>query len=186
VGRISLKSSDYVEYAVTHVSIHPEYTPETYHADIALLKLERPVEGVEPATIIAAPTTEVLEKRLEGRDLSVMGFGRTVENGRKSKRLLVGTVQNVRSEVCNGTDSYAGNLTDAMFCARGDGVDACAGDSGGPLIRQTSENSFLVGVVSYGIGCASERYPGVYADVNALRPWIFQQVRQQDTWRAVP
>lgn len=37
------------------------------------------------------------------------------------------------------------------------------GDSGGPLYDE--ENNVLVGIVSWGIGCASPFFPGVYARI---------------------
>lgn len=46
-------------------------------------------------------------------------------------------------------------------------VDTCSGDSGGPLIC----NLKLVGLVSYGYGCAAG-VPGVYTDVWHYRNWI--------------
>ena len=66
-----------------------------------------------------------------------------------------------------------------MFCAGAwDGQeDTCAGDSGGPVIDSSGaeprqENHRLVGVVSWGLGCAQPGYPGVYSRVDMQYDWI--------------
>lgn len=53
--------------------------------------------------------------------------------------------------------------------------DACQGDSGGPLQIITSNTSCLfqvIGVTSFGIGCASVDIPGVYTRVSHYLNWI--------------
>jgi len=52
-------------------------------------------------------------------------------------------------------------------------LDTCQGDSGGPLMMFTASGQWeLVGVTSYGIGCAEASYSGVYTRVAAYQNWI--------------
>jgi hypothetical protein len=60
-----------------------------------------------------------------------------------------------------------------MLCAAYPGRDACAGDAGGPMFVMTRDARFYqTGVTSWGEGCADPLYPGVYANVRLLSPWI--------------
>lgn len=58
--------------------------------------------------------------------------------------------------------------------------DACQGDSGGPLIQRGDSSNgsqdTIVGIVSWGIGCASPIFPGVYSRTSSAYSWIKQEV----------
>jgi trypsin len=76
----------------------------------------------------------------------------------------------VDRDICRSQYSVA-EITDNMFCAglTAGGKDSCQGDSGGPVV---DENKTLVGVVSWGGGCAQPNKPGVYASVGGLSSFI--------------
>lgn len=53
-------------------------------------------------------------------------------------------------------------------------IVACQGDSGGPIVAFDSVTKIptLLGIVSWGEGCAEPNYPGVYSKILAARTWI--------------
>ncbi|XP_052247512.1 tryptase-like [Dreissena polymorpha] len=84
------------------------------------------------------------------------------------------SVQIVPTSVCadryvpeNETKSFT-----SAICAAAEGKDSCQGDSGGPLACFHEGHWTLVGVVSFGAGCARPEYPGVYMRVNHFYDWI--------------
>ncbi|CAG7823890.1 unnamed protein product, partial [Allacma fusca] len=63
-------------------------------------------------------------------------------------------------------------ITMNMICAFSPGMDACDGDSGGPLfLKDDPQAGFVqVGIVSWGVDCGV--WPGVYTRVAPYLPWI--------------
>lgn len=66
------------------------------------------------------------------------------------------------------------NATPRMICAgyMEGKRDSCVGDSGGPLVL----NGVLVGIVSFGVDCATRNRPGVYTNVAEVQDWITKAV----------
>ena len=63
-------------------------------------------------------------------------------------------------------------ITDQMMCAAAPSRDSCQGDSGGPMVTMSSGHYTIIGVVSWGAGCAMATAPGVYARVTSQLEWI--------------
>lgn len=54
------------------------------------------------------------------------------------------------------------------------GRDACAGDSGGPMVTLDRKRGrwYLAGTVSWGVDCGKKDRYGVYSDIFHSKAWI--------------
>lgn len=150
---------------VKQIFDHPKYNDESVDYDFALLELETGLEFGDTRKAI---------KLAESNDhyglCLVTGWGDTL-NGKASTHKLHGTeIPIYPQEKCKKAYRKQGFITERMICAgfQNGGKDSCQGDSGGPL----SCEGKLVGVVSWGYGCAKPKFPGVYARVQSVREWI--------------
>ncbi|KAI4459622.1 polyserase-related [Holotrichia oblita] len=158
--------------AVNTINNHPRYNPDTYEFDISIISLVSPLTFGAAVAIVALPTQG--QYIPEGAQAIVTGWGAMVENGTAPVvQLQAVSVPVISNERCHVFYQAVGdNITDSMLCAgyTVGGRDACQGDSGGPL----TANGQLIGIVSWGEGCARANFPGVYASVPYLRYFITQ------------
>lgn len=154
---------------IEKIVVHESYDPSTNEHDLALIKLKAPTAG----RVIPLASASVVVPN--GQPLEVTGWGVTAEGASSPSRpLLKASVPYVDNTVCNDATAYNGRIKPGMICAgyREGGIDACQGDSGGPLVWRTSDGPVLVGVVSFGEGCARKLKYGTYTRVSAYRDWI--------------
>lgn len=150
---------------------HPSYSSNTEAYDFMLLKLKDPVSN---PTLTPIAVNDIASNPSSNDVLTVIGFGATTEGGYGSSRLREVDVNYIDYQTCDRL--YSGEIVDSvMMCAGvpGGGKDSCQGDSGGPIVDQDGN---LVGVVSWGYGCAREGFPGVYSRVSGVKDWIDQNV----------
>jgi secreted trypsin-like serine protease len=157
---------------IERVTVHESYNDRTHENDIALIRLQVPTSQL--SIPLAGRATALTNTMLE-----VTGWGRTSEYGAPSAQLLKAEVPYVENATCNQLGSYNGSIKPTMMCAgeKEGGVDSCQGDSGGPLVLRASSGPILVGVVSFGEGCARKLKYGVYARVSEFREWIADTLR---------
>ncbi len=177
LGTLSLRSPSpgYERIPVERLIIHPEYDLATTDNDIALLKLER-ASTRQPVAWLAAREQDAAP----GLMATVMGWGWTAPEPRAARsfptELLKLDLPVVDNDVCARSMIFEESVvTQNMLCA-GTGLggqDSCSGDSGGPLVRTLAGGGhMLVGVVSWGEGCAQPDSYGVYARVSRFADWI--------------
>jgi len=160
---------------IDHIIGHPDYSAATITNDACLLKLKEPFEWTEFIQPIALPAP--MQDTAAGSMVTVTGWGTTSEGALGLPNVLHKVeVPVVSDEDCNASYGAAGYaVADSMICAGlpEGGKDSCQGDSGGPFFSNESpETRELLGVVSWGIGCARAGYPGVYTEVSHFVEWI--------------
>ncbi|KAK9695315.1 Trypsin [Popillia japonica] len=165
----STRNSGGTVVGVSALNQHPSYDSWSLDYDISVLALS---SSPLLANIAAISLPSQNQQLAAGTESVVSGWGTTSENGAAANQLQAVTVPIVSSSDCQSAYSPWYSITARMLCAGSTegGRDACQGDSGGPL----AADGVLVGVVSWGIGCARPQYPGVYASVPNLRAYITQ------------
>ncbi|CAH1389349.1 unnamed protein product [Nezara viridula] len=166
-----------IDILVESVLAHPNYSFSTKLDDIGLVKLKETVpfsRNVQPICLPKPP--EMRSQAFVKYFPFVAGWGSTASGGGPaSKKLLQIQVPVTDNESCDKVYTPKGaRILSKQLCAgypKG-GKDACQGDSGGPLMLPKGSSYYLIGVVSFGYGCAQAGFPGVYTRVTSYLDWI--------------
>jgi len=181
--------------AVARIVVHPDYDPAGFDVDIALLELSSAVPLADGTVEVIDVFDEVIRGSgpAAGTSVQVSGWGCTALLGPFDDcpgDAYADELQAVDLQVINDPDStLCGAVTGVnaatMICAgRSDlsgGQDSCVGDSGGPLVAGADSDPVLVGLVSWGEGCAQAGSPGVYTRISAFTEWIGLYVGEAST-----
>ena len=178
IGAVDLLDATQGEaFEVSEVIMHEDFasTSPMSH-DFALLKLSRPALGYP-----TAPLNTFEPDTMKDVNMTVVGWGAVGEMSFGSPILQKVDVPLVDRTKCGNqlmdfNPDFPFTPGEMMFCAGFDvgGKDACQGDSGGPIymMDSTSKEMIVMGVVSWGIGCARPELSGVYSDVSEVIDWI--------------
>lgn len=152
---------------IMRVFRHPSYNPKTNANDIMLVQLTSTVQETRP---LAQLNINRLVPAV-GAAVKAFGYGALSEDGPSPDTLRVVTLKAVADAKCK--QAYKGLyqlFPNLMTCAWAKGKDTCSGDSGGPLML--GNTNILVGITSWGQGCANPGFPGVYTRVSSYKAWI--------------
>ena len=174
----SNKAGEGERVPVSRVAITPDYFGLfNSRNDVSVLTLSR--ASVHAPTKVAGAAERSIWN--PGVLATIAGWGNTSADGEEfPDTLQKAQVPITTDEYCESryTDEDGWDFDpETMVCAGypEGGVDTCQGDSGGPLFAAASDGSRrVVGVTSWGNGCAEEGFPGVYARVadTKLREWV--------------
>ena len=170
-GRQDKRDNDGIVSKVTKVWVEPGFSDPGKGDDVAVLTLDRDLP-YQPAKLPGASGASLYS---EGTNATVVGWGRTSDGGARSQYLRRAVVPVVSDSTCS--NAYSNYDSKSMVCAGypDGGVDACQGDSGGPLVVDGT----LIGIVSWGDGCAKAGKPGVYTRVSTYADDIKAQSGQR-------
>ncbi|KAJ8727469.1 hypothetical protein PYW07_001588 [Mythimna separata] len=161
-------------YDISVIYVHEGFSLATLENDIALLGTAKAIEFSQFVAPIAIASEHFVLP--PGTGAIVSGFGTTSYEGSSSEVLMAAKVSIVSQATCLRAYLRIATISSGMVCAGASNParDACQGDSGGPLVV----GSNLVGIVSWGEGCADTKYPGVYTRVSAYNSWITQRLQR--------
>ena len=164
---------------------HPNFDALSMDYDFMLVFLERAADVSNDELMTLNSQNNVPSA---GQSVTVMGWGHTeVEDNvsfMQSDALMSVSLNIISNQECDASegtidgyqDSYHNRITQRMICAEKEGrmKDSCHGDSGGPLVIKggNAGADVQIGVVSWGIGCAHDDFPGVYSRVSRVYEWI--------------
>lgn len=138
-------------------------------------------EGVTFGEKIKPACLPDYEKYPPDRDVPVWtaGWGKTSVVGSVSNKLNNVQVKLYDASACSFISLYHGIRDWSNYLCAGElegGKDSCQGDSGGPLfIKEKNghrQKFVLIGITSFGIGCAEPGLAGVYTKVGSYLSWI--------------
>ena len=166
--------SSIVERSVSH----PSYDASSLRDDIAVLFLSSRMEDCLPSFLSLTDGPPPSESAL------VAGHG-SVDADRFVRPSLPhqARVPLVDDSVCEERWSYTYPDTgerveyvdsSKQICAGDASVDSCFGDSGSPLFLEVGSPSRIavLGITSFGAGCADPYFPAVYTRVSSYLSWI--------------
>lgn len=148
---------------------HPNYIK--LNNDITLIKLKKSIYLDKYPLITFNESDYNINKTHE-----LAGYGVTKEGSSKiSNKLLKIEIDVVNYRYFN--QYIKKYLTKNMYTAhriKGKIIyDSCQGDSGGGVWRKSDNDFYITGIVSWGIGCAKKKYPGVYTKLINYLDWVY-------------
>uniref|UniRef100_A0A182MVP9 Peptidase S1 domain-containing protein n=1 Tax=Anopheles culicifacies TaxID=139723 RepID=A0A182MVP9_9DIPT len=166
------------ERTVNRIVVHPSYYSGALFNDIALLFFNEPfndtLTNVERICLGREEDTFTLD------NCFVTGWGGSPKSNRPQSIQQFNKLSMLDRSVCEKrlqnqpTLGSRFKLHQSFICAAGNGTDVCQGSGGSPFACERNGQYYLLGLVSWGIGCGAN-VPAVLTNVASLNEWISSQ-----------
>lgn len=160
------------EFGVAKKFRHPQFdNPYTKSNDVGLLYLDGASKN-PTLTRWQRSELQIPHDEASAARAWIAGWGDTSAEFVMTKTLMKTKVPLVDKQRCEA--AYPGRVDDSMICAgfEAGGHDSCSRDSGGPMVLKTAGGDTLIGLVSWGEGCARPHQYGVYTKISDVFDWI--------------
>lgn len=160
------------EIFIESLIMHEDFEPPRFENDLAILKLERPVEYSESIGPVCLPYN-LSTRNIDAKTAYITGWGQTTPGGEVSKNMQVLQVPIWNQNDCQDKYENTSTIIKTMLCAGHPegGTDACFGFSGSPLVLLEENKFSVVGILSFGRRCGAP-FPVVYTRVTEYLDWI--------------
>lgn len=168
---------------VKEVIPHDLFAPFRFYHDVGLLRLATKLDLVSHSQVRAACLPPTHLPTYEGALGTAYGWGVLQEEDEYLPDIAQEVTMPILGPDCDGKTFGDVTFTSYMLCAglEKGGKDTCLGDSGGPFTVIDDKRHVLVGITSFGVGCAKPGYPGVYSRVTSYLSWILSKVKDACT-----
>ncbi|XP_043942878.1 serine protease 33-like [Protopterus annectens] len=183
--QLSLSNANTLILGVSKIFVNENYTNAERGNDIAVLQLAQTVTYTDNIRPVCLPYSTYSIP--DGTMCWVTGWGNTklgvnLPNPETLQEAEVPIINQPQCDCIYHVSSTYGEqhqiVASDAICAgyTVGGTDSCQGDSGGPLVCKEDSVWILVGIVSWGYGCARPNRPGVYSRVTAFQTWLQSKV----------
>jgi secreted trypsin-like serine protease len=176
---------------VAGYSVHPKFKESFPFAhndpqdaiavnDVGLIVLEKPLTTVKPVRVAGAGDAAL---EAPGVQANLIGYGQTTPDGPSKLPLQQATMPIISAGDCG--QAYPRAIVPSMGCQEDLAhhlplIQACAGDSGGPVVVPTAGGPVQIGVTSWGAEtmdgeCGEKFLPDVYMRTAAFTAFINQK-----------
>lgn len=182
----NLRENDYVD--VESALVHPKYRGLRSGYDIALLKLQQPIEKFD--RFVRPVCLPQQGEPTKARRMLIAGYGDIDTESDASDRILYYKASVLSDSNCSDAIStqwkkIRPKVIPLFMCSMDKNVTAYTGDSGDPVTAVVGRRSIQYGIVAFGNKRNRGPAPVIHTKVSMFIDWISQSIQRIDKWKRI-